>query len=294
MTKQQLLALHYIYPITVPIYQRVIQLEKTIDEFMVKSSSHVAALLGVPITQAQNIQQMYKQVREIDLMTYYAEHQITVICYMDIIYPQRLLHIYDAPAILYVKGQTRLLNAEKSIACIGSRDATSYSAEILKQLIPPLVEAQYVIVSGLAKGADTLAHKAAIYYGGKTIAVLGHGFQTIYPASNQKLAQILSKNHLLVTEYAPHFAPKKVHFPQRNRIICGLTQGLIVTEAAERSGTMITAEFALEQGKDIFAAPGPITSVLSAGTNKLIKEGAIPVWNGYQITQELQLFQIKN
>ncbi len=120
------------------------------------------------------------------------------------------------------------------------------------------------------------------------------GFQTIYPKSNEVLAQHIAKHHLLLSEYPPHIGPKKHHFPMRNRIISGLSDALVVTEAALRSGTLITTELALEQGKDIFAVPGPITSIQSAGTNNLIKEGAIPIWNGYQIVQELQMFQMKN
>ena len=227
-------------------------------------------------------------------MEQYEAAGIEVIMYTSDLYPKKLLQLFNPPSVLYIKGDSQLLTAPQKIACIGSREATSYSVEAFKQIIPPLVENQCVIVSGLAKGADTLAHRAAIHYGGKTIAVLGHGFQTIYPKSNEILAQHLAQYHLLLSEYPPHIGPKKHHFPMRNRIISGLSDALVVTEAALRSGTLITTELALEQGKDVFAVPGPITSIQSAGTNNLIKEGAIPIWNGYQIVQELQMFQMKN
>ncbi len=294
MTKNQLLALHSIYPISVRALQHMLMHIGEIDNILTTSSSTIAALLRISQQQAYMIQQKYAQLRTKNFLVYYEQQRIDVVCYTEELYPSSLLAIYDAPTVLYGKGDMRLLQAPKRIACIGSRDATSYSTDVLKCLLPPLINEDYVIVSGLAKGADTFAHRGAIYYGGRTIAVLGHGFQTIYPASNKKLAQFMAEEHLLLTEYAPHMEPRKVHFPQRNRIICGLVSGLIITEAAEKSGTMITAGFALEQGKDIFVAPGPITSPLCIGTNKLIKEGAILVWNGYQILEEIQLFYTKN
>lgn len=290
---QQLLALHYAYPLTVNQLQRLLHIIKTLDELKFISASKLAQIIGIQEQTARTVKAVYMAVHQIDLMEQYEAAGIEVIVHTSNLYPEKLLQLFNPPAVLYVKGDSQLLMAQKKIACIGSREATSYSAEAFKRIIPPLVENQCVIVSGLAKGADTLAHRATIHYGGKTIAVLGHGFQTIYPKKNEGLAQHIAQHHLLLSEYPPHIRPKKHHFPMRNRIISGISDALVVTEAALRSGTLITTGFALEQGKDVFAVPGPITSIQSAGTNNLLKEGAIPIWNGYQIMQELQMFQMK-
>ncbi|WP_348775088.1 DNA-processing protein DprA [Psychrobacillus sp. NEAU-3TGS] len=170
---------------------------------------------------------------------------------------------------------------------IGSREASEYSKSSIEKILPPLIQKNFVIVSGLAKGADTLAHEITMQYGGNTIAVLGTGFFHVYPKQNENLAHKMSKNQLLVTEYPPYITPKKWNFPMRNRIISGLSQGVVITEAKEKSGTVSTMEHALENGKEIFAIPGSIFSPLSAGPHHLILEGAKPVWDGHQILEEL-------
>ena len=291
---QQLLALHYAYPLTVNKLQRLLNIIHTLDELESISALKLARIMAIKEQTAHTVKAIYKAIHQVDLVEQYDAAGIKAVGYTSDLYPKKLLQLSNPPTVLYVQGDSQLLTIPKKIACIGSREATSYSVEAFKQIIPPLVENQYIIVSGLAKGADTLAHRAAIHYGGKTIAVLGHGFHTIYPKSNKILAQHLAQHHLLLSEYPPHIGPKKHHFPMRNRIISGLSDALVVTEAALQSGTLITTELALEQGKDVFAVPGPITSIQSTGTNNLIKEGAIPVWNGYQIIQELQMFRMKN
>jgi len=140
------------------------------------------------------------------------------------------------------------------------------------------------------KGADRMAHEAAIGYAGQTIAVLGHGLFHLYPKENQKLAEIMEQEHLLISEYPPYVKPQKWYFPMRNRIISGLSEGILVTEAAEKSGTLSTIEHGLENGKHIFVVPGDITKPLSKGPHKLLLEGATPVWNGYQIIEEIEGF----
>ena len=291
---QHLLALHHTYPLTLNKLNVLLQKARSIDELKWLSASELAHILNIEVTLALALKRTYSSLLEKDLLEYYASLDIEPIPYTDTDYPKGLLQLTNAPVVLYTKGKRELLSLEKKIACIGSRQATQYSVEAFKQLMPPLIEAGYVIVSGLAKGADTLAHRSAIHYGGHTIAVLGHGLQMVYPKSNEQLAGYMGQHQLLLTEYPPHITPRKHHFPMRNRIISGLSDALVVTEAAMRSGTIITTELALEQGKDVFAVPGPITSHQSSGTNNLIKEGAIPVWNGYQILEELQMFQIKN
>jgi len=218
----------------------------------------------------------------------YKAHNITPLLFTDSLYPQSLLSLYDPPAVLYIRGDMEILKNKKRLAIIGSRKATSYSAESIKLLLPPLLDSNYVIVSGLAKGADTMAHRTTIEMAGKTIGVLGAGFEHIYPKENTELARTMSSGHLLITEYPPYVTPKKWNFPKRNRIISGLSQGVVITEAEVKSGTVSTMEHALEHGKEIFAVPGPIFSPLSLGPNHLILEGAKPIWNGYQILEELE------
>lgn len=291
---QHLLALHYTYPLTLNKLHILLNEARSIDELKWLSASDLAHILNIETTKASALKKTYSSLQERDLEKYYASLNIEPIPYTSADYPKELRQLPDAPVMLYTKGNRNLLASKKKIACIGSRQATQYSVEAFRQLMPPLIAAGYVVVSGLAKGADTLAHRAAIHYGGHTIAVLGHGLQTIYPKSNEELAGYMAQHQLLISEYPPHIGPRKHHFPMRNRIISGLSDALVVTEAAMRSGTIITTELALEQGKDVFAVPGPITSAQSSGTNNLIKEGATPVWNGYQIIEELQMFQMKN
>lgn len=187
---QQLLALHYAYPLTVNQLQRLLHIIKTLDELKFISASKLAQIIGIQEQTARTVKAVYMAVHQIDLMEQYEAAGIEVIVHTSNLYPEKLLQLFNPPAVLYVKGDSQLLMAQKKIACIGSREATSYSAEAFKRIIPPLVENQCVIVSGLAKGADTLAHRATIHYGGKTIAVLGHGFQTIYPKKMRVLHNI--------------------------------------------------------------------------------------------------------
>lgn len=290
ISNEQLLKLHYILPLPWQKVQKLMTILEDFDEFLHISPKTVALYLNIKEEKATQLIHHYKELLPRSMARYYELQNIQAITYLNPHYPTRLKHLYDAPAVLYTKGNLQLLNRPKMIAVIGSRAASNYSEQSLKSLLPPLIQEQFVIVSGLAKGADRLAHEATIRYGGKTIGVLGHGFFHSYPRENSELSTYMALHHLLVTEYPPYVGVQKWHFPARNRIISGLSEALVVTEAALKSGTLITTELALEQGKDVFAVPGNIFSEQSRGTNKLIKEGAIPVWDGYQIIQELQLF----
>lgn len=290
ISNEQLLKLHYILPLPWQKVQKLMTILEDFDEFLHISPKTVALYLNIKEEKATQLIHHYKELLPRSMARYYELQNIQAITYLNPHYPTRLKHLYDAPAVLYTKGDIQLLNRPKMIAVIGSRAATNYSEQALKTLLPPLIQEQFVIVSGLAKGADRLAHEATIRYGGKTIGVLGHGFFHSYPRENSELSAYMALHHLLVTEYPPYAGVQKWHFPARNRIISGLSEALIVTEAALKSGTLITTELALEQGKDVFAVPGNIFSEQSRGTNKLITEGAIPVWDGYQIIEELQLF----
>lgn len=197
----------------------------------------------------------------------------------DNLYPEKLRNIYAPPKTLYLLGNEELLK-RKSIAIIGCRNCTRYGAENAYEFGHKLATSNICVISGLARGIDSYAHRGAIKANGKTIAVLGSGLDVIYPPENAKLyKEIIMNNGAIITEYPLGSKPEKYHFPERNRIISGLSDGILVVEAKKKSGTMITVDFALEQGREVYAIPGNISSDSSFGTNELIKEGAIPVTN---------------
>lgn len=192
-------------------------------------------------------------------------------------YPEKLKNIYWKPQDLYLIGNEELLNC-KSIAIIGCRDCTDYGKKNSYKFGYELARKGICVISGLARGIDTFAHIGALKAKGKTLAVLGCGLDIVYPPENLNLYQEILKNDgAILTEYPIGTKPEKYNFPARNRIISGLSDGVLVIEAKKRSGTSITVDYALEQGKDVYAIPGNISSVSSYGTNELIKEGAIPV-----------------
>jgi len=204
-------------------------------------------------------------------------------------YPERLKNIYDPPLKLFVLGNKDLLR-QKSIAIVGSREATEYGRNVALQFAKSLSENGINIISGLALGIDTYAHLGTLqlHSRGKTIAVLGSGLDEIYPKQNKELAkQIIQSGGCIITEFPFGTKPEKLNFPQRNRIISGLSEGILVVEASEQSGSLITADFALEQGKEVFAVPGNILNKTSVGTNNLIKQGAKLVTNYEEILEEI-------
>lgn len=215
----------------------------------------------------------------------YHLHEVQYFTFFDAIYPVCLKHIYAPPLLLYYKGNPSLL-CQTALAVVGPRNHSEYSQYCLKKILPEIISKDIVIISGLAKGVDTLAHKMAIELNGQTIGVIGCGLDVVYPSENINLQTYMCKHHLVISEYPLFTKPDKSHFPMRNRIIAGLCRGVMVTEARERSGTLITARMALEEGRDIFAIPGPIHHCLSNGTNQLIKAGAIPFTEANQLFEE--------
>ena len=195
---------------------------------------------------------------------------------MDAMFPDRLRNIPSPPSTLYTKGD--LAEYSLGIALVGTRKPTPYGQQVTTALARQLAERGAVIISGLAHGIDGIAHKAALQSGGTTLAVLACGLDQVYPASHRDLAQrIITTGGALLSEYAPGTPPLQHRFLERNRLVSGLSDVVIVTEAGLRSGTMNTTMHALEQGKEVFAVPGPITSAMSAGCNALIAQGAQPI-----------------
>ena len=209
---------------------------------------------------------------------------IRLIPYWDEAYPQALRHIHDPPALFYLRGR---MPAGETFAIVGSRRATAAGVHLTREIARELAAHDICIVSGLARGIDTAAHRGALEAGGRTLAVLGCGVDQVYPPENRKLfEQILEENGIL-SEFPPGTRPLAGHFPGRNRIISGLSRGVLIVEAAAGSGSLITGEFALEQGRELFAVPGAVKSSNSLGPNLLIKEGAQVVTEASDILQSL-------
>lgn len=218
------------------------------------------------------------------------KHNSHLITKNDPDYPEILLQISDPPPLLYLKG--KIFSQDRlALAVVGSRKMTNYGREVAEALVPELATAGLTIVSGLALGIDAVAHRAALSVGGRTLAVLACGIDQIYPPSNTSLAEeIIRKDKgAILTEFPPETPTYPANFPIRNRIISGLSLGVLVIEAAEGSGTFHTVEAALEQGREVFAVPGSIFSPYSAGTAKLIERGAKPVTRAADILEELQV-----
>jgi DNA processing protein len=209
--------------------------------------------------------------------------------YHDKDYPARLKEIHDFPPLIYIRGEI-LAADEYCLAVVGTRNPSVYGRQLTDEIASELAHSKITIVSGLAKGIDTIAHQSALNAGGRTIAVMGGGLDSVYPAENANLARNILKNGALVSEYAPGTKPKPENFPRRNRIMSGLCLGVLVVEAGETSGSLITAHMAFEQDREVFAIPGSVLSPASIGTNKLIMEGtARLVRNAADILQELNL-----
>ena len=190
----------------------------------------------------------------------------------DDIYPECLKEISDPPEKLYYKGNLELLKSERMIAVVGTRNPSSYGKLCCEYMIKKMSKADITIVSGFAKGIDSIAHKTSLITGTKTIAVIASGLDIVYPASNLSLYREIEEKGLILTEYEPGTKPFKGNFPQRNRIIAGLSKGVIVVESKDRGGSLITADLALEYNRDVYAVPGDIFSEYSKGCNNLIRD----------------------
>ena len=217
------------------------------------------------------------------------EQKVKVITILDGGYPQRLKEIYLPPIVLFYRGNLSLVN-RRAVAIVGSRDHSKYAKDCIHELIPVLVNDDVVVISGLARGVDTLAHEETLKANGSTIAVIGSGLNVVYPSENSKLYDVIAKRGLILSEYPLQSRPLKFHFPYRNRIIAGLSHGVCVIEAKEKSGSLITANLALSENREVFAVPGSIFSIHSKGTNSLIEAGACLVSSGETITKNLKYF----
>jgi DNA processing protein len=215
-------------------------------------------------------------------------HRIDLLTQDDAGYPSLLRTIADPPPVLYAQGRLDALE-RPAVAVVGARNCTRLGIEIAARLASDLASSGIAVVSGLARGIDTAAHRAALQQG-RTVAVLGSGLARPYPSSNRGLVQaILDHDGLLLSEYAPLAPAFKHHFPERNRVISGLSKAVVVVEAGDRSGSLITARMALEQGREVLAVPGPVTSLVSRGCHRLLRDGAALVESVSDVLQALGL-----
>lgn len=248
-----------------------------------KEKSSFTPLTSIHDTSNDNFTELiHEQIRQ------YGTNEIHVISFFDPQYPLLLKEIYQPPWALFAKGDLSLLEKEPKLAVVGSRQATPYGQRAIRLLLPHLIEKGVVIVSGLAKGIDALAHECTIDNGGKTVAVIAGGLYHIYPRDNMQLALHMMKNQLVISEYPPDTKPERWHFPARNRIISGLSAGTLLIEAKQKSGSLITANYAVNEGREVFSLPGSIFNPFSSGTNDLIQQGAKLVTKPEDILEEIQ------
>ncbi|KKR07649.1 MAG: hypothetical protein UT32_C0008G0004 [Parcubacteria group bacterium GW2011_GWC2_39_14] len=269
--------------------------KKFFDSLQSFWTASISALTAAKVTEqlANNFVTQRKDInpdQELDILL---KHGINVLLFDDADYPKLLKEISSPPLLLFYRGNHEILQ-QQLFAIVGTRRFSSYGKQISIKLSQEVINNKLIPVSGLAFGIDTLVHKTCVENNYPTVAVLGSGIDdaSIYPRSNYRLArEIINNNGIIISEYAPETEPLKHHFPARNRLISGLSLGTLVTEARQKSGALITAHFALEQNREVFAIPGPITQSTSDGTNNLIKLGAKAVTNIQDILDELNIPQ---
>ncbi len=246
---------------------------------------------GIPQRVVTNFSQVTQQVDLERVMEKIAAGNVRVITWSDSDYPRRLKEIDQSPPVLFIRG-TINVEDDWAVAVVGTRRVTPYGRQVADEIGRFLAQNGVTVVSGLARGVDAIAHEAALQAGGRTFAVLGSGVDVIYPPEHRKLAAEIIRQGAVISDYPVGTQPDGVNFPPRNRIISGLSLATVVVEAGEKSGALITAEFAVDQGRDVFAVPGSILAAQSQGTNRLIEQGARPLLKMSEILEALKLEQI--
>jgi DNA processing protein len=235
---------------------------------------------------------LVRQQVDLDLVMEKASvNGVEILTWQDADYPRRLKEIDQSPPVLFVKGSISVED-DWAVAVVGTRRVTPYGRQVADELGRYLAQNGVTVVSGLARGVDAIAHQSALQAGGRTFAVMGSGVDVIYPPEHRKLAGDITRQGALISDYPLGTQPDGVNFPPRNRIISGLSLATVVVEAGEKSGALITAEFAVDQGRDVFAVPGSILAAQSEGTNHLIEQGARPLLRMNEILEALKLEQI--
>ncbi|MDP1417952.1 DNA-processing protein DprA [Peribacillus simplex] len=284
--KEKLIHLHHCRGAGWKTIQKIMSKDPSLSSLFTKNYVEWAKMLPIPSNKLNLFLKDLHSLNTIDKLKKYEDSQIHCLTIFDDEYPFLLKQIFDPPWVLYFKGDKELLTRKNTLGVVGTRKPTTYGLEALKTILLPLVKKRFVIISGVAAGIDAESHKITLREGGDTIGVLGGGLMQIYPKSNVTLAEEIINKGLLISETPPEMKAEPWMFPLRNRIISGLSQGVFVVEAKERSGSLITAQAALEHGREVFALPGNVTSPESLGTNQLIQDGAKLVLSSRQIEEE--------
>ncbi len=268
-----------IYLSRIPLLSRrmiykIMKYDKTFVSFFTLTPFEISQFLHVTLDNANIIFSQIKDIEKMETKMNIDQKSCTIITIFDETYPPLLKNIPDAPLVLYTIGDTSLVKHRPSISVIGTRNPTRAAPHKLHHIVGPLLQKNWLVVSGLAYGVDSLAHQLALHYNRKTIAVLGSGFHYIYPQKNISLFKEITKKGLVISEYPPDVPPKRFHFPERNRIISGISNATLVIEAKEKSGTLITVDQALDQGKEVYAVPGSPYIPETVGCHKMIQDGA--------------------
>lgn len=247
---------------------------------------------GLPAKVLDNFNQIRHDIKLEKVWEKIQSQGIQVKTWDDDDYPRRLKEIDNAPPVLYLRGCVDVRD-EWGIAVVGTRRVTTYGRQVAEELGAFLARNGVTIISGLARGVDAISHQAALRAGGRTLAVLGSGVDVIYPPEHRRLAEEIVNHGALISDYPPGTIPDSINFPPRNRIISGLSVAVVIVEAGETSGALITATFAAEQGRDVFAVPGAIYAPQSKGTNRLIQQGARPLLRVQDVLDVLNLQQVQ-
>lgn len=287
MKRERLLHLHYFLADQWKVLRRLLAIDPQLMDIYSFQAPQIEKHLGLSIQKATTLVSYLRKTSPSFYIQQLQDEHVFYMTIWDDDYPSLLREIPDPPYVLYGKGKKDLLQWSKKLAVVGTRNPSLYGKGSIQSILQPLINNDWLIVSGLANGIDTIAHEIAVEHSFATIAVLGHGLQHMYPKKNQGFCEKWKDQILLVTEYPPHYAPQKWYFPRRNRIISGLCQGVLVVEAKARSGSLITADSALEQNREVFAMPGPNYVESAVGTNQLIQQGAKLVQCAEDVIEEL-------
>ncbi|CQR47711.1 hypothetical protein BN1058_02038 [Paraliobacillus sp. PM-2] len=284
-TRFRLIHLHRVCYTSRPLIHRFLQQDPTLHSLYEWTPTDMQTLLHITKDKANKL---FSYLRDQDLLSKVKNdlNDYHVWTILDENYPSALRCIPDRPIVLYGLGDSNLLNYQPALSVVGTRYPSKEAKKKMFDILGPLVKDNWLFVSGMALGIDGYTHHLATYYHGKTIAVLGSGFNHIYPKQHEALFYDLITNQLVISEYPPDTPPKRYHFPERNRIISGLSFGTIVIEAKEKSGSLITVDQALEQGREVYAVPGTPWLPQTQGCHKMIQDGAKLVQNTYDLVQD--------
>lgn len=283
---ERLLHLHYMLADHWKALNQLLKIDPDINRIYTFSSAQFKKYAGLSSEKSSELASFLQTSTPATCIRHLEKNHIFYVTIWDEDYPPLLREISDPPYVLYGRGKRELLAKGNKIAVVGTRNPSLYGKDSIQSILQPLLCKKWMVVSGFASGIDTFAHEITVQQQSPTIAVLGHGLQYMYPKENHLLYETWKEHMLLLTEYPPHYPPRKWYFPKRNRIISGLSKGVLVVEAKARSGSLITADLALEQNREVFAVPGPIYAEGAAGTNQLIQQGAKLVQKAEDILEE--------